>query len=247
MNKKVLGALGVSALLLTNGWYVTRCMENKPDTTRDPVLKLLTVYADYDDTQYNKVKVASVTTVKVVTSIPPSVGKTPVPVQKPKQDSKELEKLKVVSAINKYLAGGLLANKGEVYYDAGKKNKVNSMLMASISWHETATESGKGAWVPGTSKVLRELNNVAGINRRTGFPFKGRYTWYKGGINESIYDMAVLLKTVYIDAGKGDIQSIGQVWAPLDDYENGKYGMENAGWAGSVLEKYSKILEEASK
>lgn len=167
---------------------------------------------------------------------------------------------KIIEAINKNL-GGLLSGYGEAFLKAGKKNQVDSKLLAAIAIHETANgkstqtiytkvknkKTGKITSVPkNIPSVLASCNNVCGMNRRTGFKYKGRYTLYSS-IQESINDMAYWIKTFYIDKGENSIEKIGAIWAPLNDYQNGMYGMSNESWPGSVTQKYLKILNDIKK
>jgi hypothetical protein len=147
----------------------------------------------------------------------------------------EYVKSKVIAAIDNKL-GGILAGKGSVYYDAGKGRNVNPMLMAAISVHETAN---------GTSKVLRECNNVAGINwtGSKGIPHKGRYRVFKS-VDDSIYNLAYILDNHYIRSGRVSIEAIGLKFAPLDDKDNGKFGMDNNCWVPMVTKYYVQILDE---
>lgn len=150
---------------------------------------------------------------------------------------------KVIKAINSEL-NGLLEGKGQVFYEAGKLENVNPMLLAAIAKHETRVKQN-GAWVC-NSNVLREANNVAGINwnRTSIFERYGRYNKYPS-IDKSIYDMAEKLKYFYINEGKTDISSIGAKWAPMNDYQQGMYGMDNSIWAKEVTEIYNKILKKS--
>jgi hypothetical protein len=147
----------------------------------------------------------------------------------------QFKKEKVIQAIDNNL-GGLLNGKGAVFYDAGQQNNVNPMLMAAISVHETAS---------GNSKVLRECNNVAGINwTSNNEPHIGRYRVFSS-IDDSIYNLAYLLNNYYIQQGRTTIDSIGRKFCPLDDIDNGKYGMSNESWIPNVTKIYQKILKEA--
>lgn len=158
----------------------------------------------------------------------------------------EIDKNKIINAINKYLSGGLLENKGSVYYDAGLQKKVSPILMAAISIHETSADDKDGNWRPGNSKVLRTCSNVAGINwdGDKDIAHNGRYRVFKN-IDESIYNLAYIIRHYYIDQGRNDISSIGAKYAPLDDYENGKYGMDNNCWVDRVTTLYEKISADA--
>lgn len=144
---------------------------------------------------------------------------------------------KVINAINSEL-NGLLEGKGQVFYEAGKLENINPMLMAAIAKHETRVNGICN------SNVLREANNVAGINHTKPFEKYGRYNKYPS-IDKSIFDMAEKLKYFYINEGRADITSIGAKWAPMNDYQQGKLGMDNSIWAREVTEIYNKILKKS--
>lgn len=150
-------------------------------------------------------------------------------------DGLSLSKEKVITSINTKLKGKLV-NKGEVFYTAGKSRNVNPMLMAAISIHETAN---------GKSKVLAECNNVAGINwtGNKNIPKKGRYAVFKD-VDDSIYNLAYILDNNYIKQNRTTIETIGAKFCPLNDKDNGKWGMENSSWVPSVTLKYIEILDE---
>ena len=147
----------------------------------------------------------------------------------------EYLKQTVIAAIDNAL-GGILKGKGKVFYDAGKSRGVNPMLMAAISIHETAN---------GTSKVLKECNNIAGINwtGKKDVKHKGRYTVFKD-VDESIYNLAYILDNHYIRQKRVSIESIGSKFCPLDDKDDGKWGMDNSTWVPNVTKLYVKILDE---
>jgi hypothetical protein len=157
----------------------------------------------------------------------------------------ELSKKKIIDTINKYVAGGLLVNKGEVYYDAGMQNNISPVLLAAITIHETSDNDKNGNWKPGNSKVLRECNNVAGINwtGEKDIPHKGRYRVFKD-IDDSIHNLSYILKHYYINQGRTDIASIGEKFCPLDDKDDGKWGMENKLWIPTVTKLYEQINNE---
>lgn len=158
----------------------------------------------------------------------------------------EMDKMKIIRAIDKFLVGGLLENKGNVYYDSGKINNVSPVLMAAISIHETSDDDKNGNWRPGNSKVLRECNNVGGINTDDdkNTPHKGRYRVFKN-IDESIYHLGYLLKNFYINQGRNDIASIGYKYCPpTGDPDDGKWGMVNSQWVPMVTKIYENISKE---
>ena len=159
---------------------------------------------------------------------------------KPKEEKEEFDKEKVIQAINKALdvLDSRMKNKGEVIYKAGKKYKVNSMMMAAIMQQEIGVKPSD------PEDPLIRCNNVAGINRRTGRAYSGRYAVYKS-IDESIYDMALLLRENYLNDGLKDIPSIGNRYCPVKDKDNGKFGMVNESWIPNVEEFYKQILADA--
>ena len=160
-------------------------------------------------------------------------------------EEEKFDEEKVIKAIDKYL-GGLLKNKGIVFYKSGKKHHSNPMMLAAISIHETNNGNPwqyiKGKKLP---SLLVTCNNVCGMNKRTGFESKGRYAKYNS-IDQSIDDMAYWTKFYYIDILKlNSIDKIAKVYAPLNDYQNNTMGMSNESWPGSVTEKYKKILDDS--
>jgi hypothetical protein len=109
------------------------------------------------------------------------------------------------------------------------------MLMASIAMHETQ----------GNSKVLRECNNVGGINwdGDKKVKRKGRYRVYDN-IDDGINHLAYVLSEYYIKKGRTSIEKIGAIYCPLNDPDNGKWGMDNAVWIPNVTKLYQSILKE---
>jgi beta-N-acetylglucosaminidase len=101
--------------------------------------------------------------------------------------------------INAHL-GGLLRGKGKVFIAAGLVENVNSYLLAAISIHETGN---------GTSKVLKDKNNVAGM-MVNGIRFRSF-----NSIDESIFSLAKLLHENYISQGRIDLESIGAKFCPV--------------------------------
>jgi beta-N-acetylglucosaminidase len=148
----------------------------------------------------------------------------------------ELRKQKVIQAINNNL-GGVFKNKGDQIYKTCKLYSVNPMMLTAIIKHETSN---------GTSDVVKNANNPGGINwyKGCGYP---KYGWYQKypSIDVGIEKMARLIKTNYIDEGRGDIVSIGLKYAPPSDPRNGIGGMDNTKWATHVTNKYLQILKEA--
>lgn len=141
----------------------------------------------------------------------------------------------IVKVINNNLSG-LLENKGEVYYDTSIKYNVSPLLLVAITLHET--DNCK-------SNLLKTTNNVAGINHVSGDNYKaiGRYNIYET-VENSIDHLGYILKVFYIDAGKKTIDQIGKKYAPLNDYQNGKYGMSNSSWIPNVTKNYNRMEKE---
>lgn len=148
----------------------------------------------------------------------------PVPVQ--------VTDIQRINKINKFLKGKL-KGKGDVFVKAWRDHGVDCYLMAAISIHETAN---------GTSQVCRDYNNIAGINWHGDKNIKhvGRYRVFTN-VDESILFLGGLLRTNYIDKGLTDIASIGNKFCPLDDVDNGKYGMDNSTWIPNVTKLYEQI------
>lgn len=157
------------------------------------------------------------------------------------------KKITTINSINKCL-GGVLKNKGEVFWLACENNKFEdvqkmAIMLSSISIHETSTSKGVG-----TSPVSNDLKNIAGINwdGNPKITHKGRYRVFKD-IDESIYNLAYIIKNYYVKAGRTTIASIGNKFCPLDDAENGKYGMQNETWIPNVTRLFNKISKDCLK
>jgi hypothetical protein len=178
----------------------------------------------------------------VVTKTNVEAAKT---VQLNQDEVKRMEVQKVeeqtIANINKALGNALLKNRGAQFYKAAKEVNIDVYIPPAISIHETTTGNGVG-----TSDVLKECNNVAGINKVAGKAYKGWYIWFKNennqysdGIEESIYDLCYRLKTFYIDEGRTTIDKIGAKFAPLNDSRNGIAGMQNSSWVPHVTQLYN--------
>lgn len=173
-------------------------------------------------------------------------------IQNEKENKELTNQIKTIEVFNKYLKGGLLEDKGEIFYDAAIKQNVNPkvlnfpVLLTSISIHETRTEI-EGTWIAGTSDTLKKYNNIAGIN----WPIEDR-TYHEdrymifNSINDSIYDLAERLKRYYIDEGKVTIKQIAKKYAPINDKDNGKNGVQNESWEPSVTKIYKNMLKDIS-
>lgn len=149
----------------------------------------------------------------------------------------KFEKDAVINAINENLSGAL-KGKGESFYKAFEKHRVSAMMMAAIAMHETAN---------GTSDLVRNANNVCGMNWVQGEKRQKYKKWYVkySSIDESIMDMASRLDEFYIKEGRGSIDKISKKWAPVSDPRNGMYGMDNGSWGQAVEKNYLKMLEKA--
>lgn len=200
-------------------------------------------------------------------SISPTVAPTTTPTIAPTTAVKDTHETKLVSrggsalnertsktitALNKRLEGKL-KGMGEVFYTAGERHGVNSKVLAAICMHET-TEKG----ISGNSDLIRNWNNVAGINweattlvkqqdgtfKHITNPYK-KAGWYNAypSVADSINDMAQRLRWFYIDEGRTTIDAIGSKWAPLSDPRNGKHGMDNSSWPKSVTTIYNQLVE----
>lgn len=191
-------------------------------------------------------------------SITPTLAPTVTPAVE--TVNKEKARQRTIKAIDAKL-GGKLTDKGASFYKYATEQDVNSKLLAAMCIVET-TSKVKGEWKVGTSKVLREHNNVAGINWNAEVQIKDqdgtiRYIrnpykkagWYNSypSVDESIKDMAQRLKWWYIDEGKCDIYSIGGKWAPTNDPRNGIGGMDNHSWPSNVTAIYNELCELENK
>jgi hypothetical protein len=158
------------------------------------------------------------------------------------ENTAKISMTKQVSAINTFLVGQL-KKKGIVYYRAAhsQETQVSPMLLVAMSLQEV----GRGC----NSPLLKRTGNVCGMNWTSDSQYDkyGRYVDYsrKGGIDASIWDMAYRVSKYYIANGRCTIASIAQIYAPIDDPDNGKHGMNNNEWAGNVTKYYNAILNEA--
>ena len=152
-----------------------------------------------------------------------------------------------ICIINKRLKGKL-ANKGHVYYKASRSQhpEVSTFLMVAI----TLRELGEGC----NSIAIKTAYNVGGLSwsEKCGYPKDKVSGWYRdytnrGGVDGSIWDMAGILSTYYIKAGKTTIADIGKKYAPPSDVRNGMYGMNNDEWPESVTTYYNTMINEAKK
>jgi hypothetical protein len=129
--------------------------------------------------------------------------------------------------INKNL-GGVLKNKGETFCLAGQVYGVDPILGASIAKHETGN---------GTSKAIRNLNNVGGImDTKTG-----KLRHFKNGVEESIFEMFRLLKYYYIDNGISTIEQIQKKYCPIGALNDPTHLNKN--WKPAVKRNYQQIIE----
>lgn len=148
---------------------------------------------------------------------------------------------RVVQSINKFLKNKL-SGKGEVIYRFSKQREpvVNPVLVTAIIIHELGEDCN--------SPLIQKTDNVAGINWTPDSPYSrsGRYNDYRkhGGIDESILHLTKILSRYYIAQGYNSIDTIQQKYAPLNDKENGKYGMSNDVWKNNVTQIYKQIMKE---
>ena len=122
---------------------------------------------------------------------------------------------------------GRLRGKGRAYVSAGLLHNVNPFLLASISIHETGN---------GTSKILREKNNVAGL-MKNGITFRKFES-----IDESIFWFASLLEKYYIAGGRNDLESIGAKFCPLGA-KNDPTGL-NKNWIPNIEAIYTRMVSD---
>jgi len=131
----------------------------------------------------------------------------------------------IIDVINANVKGKL-SGKGEIYFIASQFYNVNPLLMVAISIHETAN---------GTSEMILNKNNVG------GFYYKGFLNFRT--IDESIFYMARLLKTEYIDNGLTNIDLIGSKYCPIGA-SNDPTGL-NKHWVPRVTEIYLDLYNQA--
>lgn len=146
------------------------------------------------------------------------------------------QKQKVIQAISNNL-GGVFKNKAEYIYTKSKAYNVNPMLVAAICKFETAD---------GTSELVKKANNPGGLNWYKGCKNE-KFGWYQKfeTLEDGIEELIRVLKEVYIDNGHGDINSIGNKYAPLNDTRNGIGGMDNSKWSKVVTQFYIQIKNES--
>ena len=162
----------------------------------------------------------------------PIVGSTPKETIKPSREPFDIgmsQNYEKADIINKHLKGGL-AGKGRTFVSAGLLHNVNPFLLASISIHETGN---------GTSKILREKNNVAGL-MKNGITFRS----YKS-IDDSIFWFANLLEDYYIAGGRNDLESIGRKFCPVGA-KNDPTGL-NQHWIPNIEKIYERMTAEWTK
>ncbi|NJJ38537.1 glucosaminidase domain-containing protein [Paenibacillus apii] len=126
--------------------------------------------------------------------------------------------------LNKTL-GGTLANKGDVFVAAGKKEDIDPNLLAAIAVHETGN---------GTNPGSKNRNNVGGMMRSDG---KGQQSF--SSIDEGIYALAKLLRNNYFDKGITSIPAIQRKYAPNGAGNDPKN--LNSYWTSGVS-KYYKMF-----
>jgi len=181
-------------------------------------------------------------TMVVTPTVIPSVTPSPTP---------KYTKEGVIKAINKHLDGGRLTRSGHLFYKAYEDHGVSAMLMASIAYFESRVYI-HNRWVAGLSKNTFRINNFNGMNRRTGFKSSGRYTDYDS-IEQAIDDMGYWLRYCYLDGNNAkkkkckSIYDIAEIYCPVDDPDNGKFGMQNEMWPEVVENKFNAIQKDAIK
>ncbi|MFC4355284.1 glucosaminidase domain-containing protein [Chryseomicrobium palamuruense] len=120
--------------------------------------------------------------------------------------------------------GGKLAGTAKDFIAAGQKFDLNPLFLASIAMHETGN---------GTSKAIREKNNVAGM-----MGLNGLRTY--ATMQESIEAMASNLRRNYLNQGLTTITQIGNKYAPVGA-SNDPTGLNNH-WVSGVNKKLNSFI-----
>ncbi len=164
----------------------------------------------------------------------------------------------LTKAINNAYSSQVLKNLGETTIMAGELLEVNPRLVAAIACYESRGQNASGYWIVGNSWNSHNLNNISGMNARSGVKWNGqsvdytrggrdnRYTRYPS-VAESIFDLTFRLKEVYINQGLETLSDIGAKYAPTNDKWEGLYGMTNHGWDVRVQYYYDLITDLAIK
>lgn len=119
--------------------------------------------------------------------------------------------------------GGKLAGTAKDFIAAGQKFDMNPLFLASIAMHETGN---------GTSKAIREKNNVAGMMGPNGLRTYAT-------MQESIEAMASNLRRNYLNKGLTTITEIGNKYAPVGA-SNDPTGLNNH-WVSGVTKKLNSF------
>ena len=119
--------------------------------------------------------------------------------------------------------GGKLAGTAKDFIAAGQKFDLNPLFLASIAMHETGN---------GTSRAIREKNNVAGMMGPNGLRTYAT-------MQESIEAMASNLRRNYLNKGLTTISEIGNKYAPVGA-SNDPTGLNNH-WVSGVTKKLNSF------
>jgi peptidoglycan hydrolase-like protein with peptidoglycan-binding domain len=117
--------------------------------------------------------------------------------------------------------GGKLAGYGNTFTKYGAQYGIDPRLLAAIAMHETGN---------GTSKAVRDRNNVGGIMGSNGLK-------NFASLDEGIEALASLLKRLYFDQGLNTIPEIQRKYAP-SGADNDPNGLNNY-WQSGVSKYYS--------
>lgn len=138
--------------------------------------------------------------------------------------------------LNRYLVDkGVLKGKGQVFLNAQKKYKISASTLIGICMNE----SNKG-----TSRLARQLNNLAGIRK---FHNNGKWEWRKfSSVEECIDYIANLLRKNYVQSpGNGKVKNLTKLYqinakyCPVTDPAGKDL---NLYWARNV-DKYTREVE----
>lgn len=119
---------------------------------------------------------------------------------------------------------GKLVGTAKDFIEAGQKFDLNPLFLASIAMHETGN---------GTSKAIREKNNVAGMMGPNGLRSYAT-------MQDSIEAMASNLRRNYLNQGLTTITQIGNKYAPVGA-SNDPTGLNNH-WVSGVTKKLHSFI-----
>ncbi len=200
------------------------------------ILEQLSAHSKLEEVKVEQAKVENVASVKKTVAVKPkskneeikplntvekkTVKKKPNAV-KVSEEAKP-EKSTVAKKLDAHLEGEL-AGKGSAFANSAKNNNVDPFLIAAIAIHETGN---------GTSKAVRNKNNVGGLMGRNGLQ---RFD----SVDSSIEYMSNLIETKYVAKGRETISEISTMYAPVGA-GNDPNGLNN-NWVSGVRSIYNEL------